>query len=362
ASYPWYPAPADEGDTWARGTNTQALKALCDYWVKDYDWRASEAVLNRYPQFIETIDGIDVHYVHVEGEGPAARPIILTHGWPGSHYEFWDVIERLAYPSKFGGDPKDAFHVVVPSLPGFGFSGKPEKPIGPRTTARLWNTLMTQSLGYSRYLAQGGDLGALVTPFVGLDHDACVAVHLNMIAVQPADFTPQSDEEATWLTTNEAKRPIEGAYLQQHTTKPQTIALALADSPVGTASWILEKIRGWTDLRSGDLYEVYSKDEILTSIMIYLVNDAISSSIWFYRGFVEEAALMLQPGQRLTKPTGVANFTGEPVFNNPPRSWAERMFDVVHWSDIDQGGHFAAMEQPELFANDVITFARSISY
>lgn len=362
SSYPWYPAPVDEGDTWLRGTNTQVLKALCDYWVNDFDWRVSEAELNRFPQYTETIEGIDIHFVHVKGEGDAPRPIILSHGWPGSFFEFWHVIERLALPSRFGGDSQDAFDVVVPSLPGFGFSGKPQKPVGPKTTARLWNTLMTERLGYSSYMAQGGDLGALVTPYIGLEYEACAAIHLNMIAVQPADPTPQTEEETAWLTANEAKRPIEGAYLAEHTTKPQTIGMALADTPVGTASWILEKIVGWTDLRGGGIEEVYSKDEILTTIMIYLVNDAIASSIWFYRGFVEEAAVALQPGQMITKPTGMANFLGEPVFTNPPRSWAERMFNIVHWNEIAVGGHFAAMEEPEVFAKDIVAFARSIPF
>ena len=314
--YPWYPAPVDEGDTWLRGTNTEALRALCDYWVDGFDWRACEAELNRFPQFIETIEGIDIHYVHMKGEGENPKPIILTHGWPGSHFEFWNVIERLAHPSKFGGDPKDAFDVVVPSLPGFGFSGKPDKPIGPKTTARLWNSLMTQTLGYSRYIAQGGDLGALVTPFVALDYEACTAIHLNMIAVQPADPTPHTEEETAWFTTNEARRPIEGAYLAEHTTKPQTIGMALADTPVGTASWIFEKVVGWTDLSERNLAEVYSKDEILTTIMIYLVNDAIASSIWFYADSSKRQRSDCQQAKRLKSQLAW------------PSSWASRYSQI----------------------------------
>ncbi|WP_417459018.1 epoxide hydrolase family protein [Kordiimonas sp.] len=361
-SYSWFAAPQDEEKSWSRGVNTSYLKELCDYWVCQYDWRANEAHLNQFPQFIETIDGIDIHFLHVRGEGSKSRPIILTHGWPGSHYEFWSVIEQLAFPSRNGGNPEDAFDVIVPSLPGFGFSGKPPKPIGPRATARLWNKLMTECLGYSRYLAQGGDLGSLVTSFLGLDFDACVGIHLNMISLQPADSIPVTDEEADWLQVYATVHRTEGAYLHQHTTKPQTIAIALGDSPVGTAAWILEKVHGWTDLRAGSLKDIYSNDEILTNIMIYLVNDAISSSIWFYRGLIEEGNLSLSAEEHLSKPTGIANFLGEPVFNNPPRSWAERMFNIVHWTDIDQGGHFAAMENPKLFANDVQDFARLISF
>ena len=174
SAYPWHPAPSDEGDSWARGVNQSSLKELCDYWVNDFDWRACERELNRYPQFIQNIDGIDIHYVHVVGEANGKRPIVLTHGWPGSHFEFWDVIERLAYPSKFGGNSADAFDVVLPSLPGFGFSGKPSKLIGPRATAKIWNNLMTQTLGYKTYIAQGGDFGSLVSSFLALDFAQCV--------------------------------------------------------------------------------------------------------------------------------------------------------------------------------------------
>ncbi len=362
SSYPWEPAQADENRDWSRGTDRTILKTLCDHWLNAYDWRASEQKLNRYPQFQEAIDGVPIHFVHALGEGPCARPIILTHGWPGSHYEFWGVIERLTFPSRFGGDPRDAFDVVVPSLPGFGFSGKPRAPIGPRATARMWDALMTKTLGYPRYMAQGGDLGSLVTAYLGLDHEACSAIHLNMISLQPADVSPQSEEERIWLEKQARILHAEGAYMHLHMTKPQTIAMALADTPVGTAGWILEKIHAWSDLGNRALEEVYSRDDILTSIMIYLVNDAIASSIWFYRGMVEEGSLRLAPGQRIQKPTGVANFVGEPVFSNPPQSWAGRMFDIVHWTDVERGGHFAALEQPELFTNDIVQFARSISY
>jgi microsomal epoxide hydrolase len=360
-AYPWRPAPADEKESWSRGTHTATLKSLCDHWVTDYDWRAEEAKLNRYPQFLEVIDGLTIHYVHAKGEGACPRPIILTHGWPGSHYEFWRVIERLAYPSRFGGDPDDAFDVVVPSLPGFGFSGKPDIPLGPRATAGLWNTLMTQTLGYDQYIAQGGDLGSLVTAYLGLDHEACSAIHLNMVSLMPAHTSPQSEDERNWLERQARMLQAEGAYMHLHTTKPQTIAMTLADSPVGTAGWILEKIHAWSDLGTRTLEEVYSRNEILTNIMIYLANDAITPSIWFYRGMVEEGALRLAPGQIVDKPTGIANFVREPVFNNPPRSWTQRMFNIVHWTDIEPGGHFAAMEQPDLFARDIVTFARTVA-
>jgi microsomal epoxide hydrolase len=361
-AFPWFAAPDDEGALWSRGVNTQALKALCAYWLEGYDWRAQEAALNRYPQILATVDGMAIHAVHVVGEAGGARPIVLTHGWPGSHFEFWAAIEKLAFPSKFGGSSADAFDVVVPSLPGYGFSGKPSKPIGQRATARLWNALMTDAFGYRRYLAQGGDWGSLVSSFLALDHDACVGAHLNMVGLRPADAAPRTDEEKAWLARMTLALQAESAYLQQQSTKPQTLAMALMDSPVGTAAWILEKFHGWSDLGGGSLEAVYSRDQLLTNIMIYLVNDAIATSIWYYRARLEEGGFNFAPGERVTKPTGIANFKGEPVFSTPPRSWVERVYHVAHWSDFDRGGHFAAMEQPDAFVGDVRAFARTIGY
>ncbi|MBI1251176.1 MAG: alpha/beta fold hydrolase [Alphaproteobacteria bacterium] len=361
-AFPWFPAPADEGEAWARGVNTAYLKDLCAYWLDGFNWRAQEADLNRYPQFTATIDGKSVHFVHVVGEAQGKRPLILTHGWPGSHYEFWAAIEKLAFPSKFGGDTKDAFDVVAPSLPGYGFSFKPQTPLGQRATAKLWNAMMTEELGYPRYIAQGGDWGSLVTSYLGMDHDACIGIHVNMIGLRGADATPQTDDEKAWLAHMQMALQLEGAYLQEQSTKPQTLAMALMDSPVGTAAWILEKFHGWSDLRAGGLESVYSKDQLLTNIMLYLVNDAIATSVWYYRARVEEGGFFLAPGERVNKPTGVANFAGEPVFKIPPRSWAERIYNIVHWSDMAEGGHFAAMEKPEVFTADVRSFARTIGY
>jgi microsomal epoxide hydrolase len=358
-AYRWFPAP--EGEQWEYGANTEALRDLCRYWRNGYDWRAQEAVLNRYPQFLSEIDGLDVHVVHVRGEGDAAkRPLILTHGWPGSHYEFWEAIPRLAFPSQHGGDAKDAFDVIVPSLPGYAFSGKPKKPLGQRATARLFNTLMTKELGYQRYVAQGGDWGSMVTSLLALDHEACIAAHINMLALRPGG-APQTEEEAAWAQRAAAAFQREGAYFQEQTTKPQTLALALMDSPVGTAAWILEKFHGWSDLRQGGLLSVYSRDQLITNIMLYLVTDSIATSVWYYRARAEEGFSM-PAGARLEKPTGVANFAGEPVFQMAPRSYVERAYNVVHWTDFAEGGHFAAMERPDAFVGDVRAFARKIGY
>ncbi len=359
AAYPWFPAP--EGEDWEYGTNSAALRALCDYWLSGYDWRAREAELNQHPQFVAEIEGLPIHFVHVRGEGDAAkRPLILTHGWPGSHYEFWGAIPKLAFPSKFGGEAKDAFDLVVPSLPGYGFSGKPKKPFGQRATARLFNVLMRDVLGYPKYLAQGGDWGSMVTSFLALDHSECVAAHLNMLAFRPSDG-PKTEEEGAWAMRSMQAFQREASYFQQQTSKPQTLAHALMDSPVGVASWILEKFHGWSDIRNGGLEGVYSKDQLLTNIMIYLVTDSIATSVWYYRARLEEN-FSLAAGQRLEKPTGFANFAGEAVFTMAPRSFVERAYNVVHWTDFAEGGHFAAMEKPDAFVADVRAFARAIRY
>ena len=360
-AFPWFPAPSDEGDQWLRGVNTAYFKDFCAYWLSTYDWRAAEAELNRFPQCLVTIDGLDLHCVHVVGEAGGARPLILSHGWPGSHYEFWGVIEKLAFPSRFGGSSADAFDVVVPSLPGYGFSGKPDKPLGQRATAALFDKLM-RALGYPRYLAQGGDWGSMVSSFLALDHEACVGAHLNMVALRTADVQPETDEEKGWAQTFQFMFQLEGGYFQQQATKPQTLAMALMDSPVGAAAWILEKFHGWSDLRGGGLEAAYTKDQLLTNIMIYLVTNSMATSVWYYRARIEEGGLFLPAGTRVDKPIGVANFVNEPVYKTPPRSFAARMYNIVHWSDIDRGGHFAAMEAPDLFTADVRAFARAIRY
>jgi pimeloyl-ACP methyl ester carboxylesterase len=361
--FPWFPEPVDEGGSWGRGVNTGYLRELCAYWAERYDWRAQERELNRYPQFVEVIDGLKIHFVHLVGEAEGRRPLVLTHGWPGSHFEFWAAIERLAYPSRFGGSSTDAFDVVVPSLPGYGFSGKPDKPFGQRATARVWDKLMTRTLDYPRYIAQGGDWGSLVTTFLGLEHPSCVGIHLNLIPIDPLTVQPMSEEEAEWLAQASASLAAEGAYFHQQATKPQTLSMALMDSPVGAAAWILEKFHGWSDLRQGGLESVYTKDQLLTNIMIYLVKDTIATSVWYYRAFHEEGNRFGPgAGERVLAPTGVASFAGEPVFKTPPRSMVKRAYNVAQWADLASGGHFAAMERPDAFVRSVREFAAAIGY
>lgn len=363
-AYRWFPAP-QMGEPWAFGMSADFLKDIQAYWLNDYDWRKAEEELNTWPQFKTEIDGLDIHFLHVIGEAEGRRPLLLTHGWPGSVFEFYQAIGPLAFPSQHGGKAEDAFDLIIPSLPGYGFSGKPASPLGQKATAALWDKLMTERLGYEAYLAQGGDWGALVTSYLGLNHSAgkdggCRAIHLNMIGHQPADPSPRTDEEKAWLAGSQARMQVEGAYLRQQATKPQTLAMALMDSPMGTAAWILEKFHGWSDLSGGDLLDVYSRDQLLTNVMIYLVNDAIATSVWYYAALFLEGGAQLQPDQTVEVPTGIASYPGDGVYKVPPRSWCERIYNVTHWSEIKPGGHFAAMESPHLFAEDIRNWARQV--
>lgn len=356
-AYPWPPQPvADDG--WNYGCDGAYLKALCRHWTDAYDWRAAMADLNRFPQFTVRIEDIDIHFLHVVGEAGGKRPLLITHGWPGSHYEFWGSIEKLAFPSRFGGNAADAFDLVVPSLPGFGFSSKPQRPIGQRTTARLFNTLMTDVLGYRTYLAQGGDWGAVVTSWLGRDHGASArAIHLNMLGFRPHDGV-QTDEERAWATQQEIAGGQMGAYLRLQMSKPQSIAWMGAGNPVGQAAWIAERFHDWSDLREKPFDEVHPKDALLTNIMIYVMTDSFATGAWYYRGLAEEGGLAFKPGERVETPTAFANFPGEPLYAAPPRSFAERAYNVVRWTDMAKGGHFAAMEEPDLFVDDVRAWAR----
>jgi len=366
ADYQWFDAPAGTPE-WAFGMSTPVLKDIQSYWLNEYNWRAQEVLLNQYPQFVAEVDGLPIHFLHLVGEAGGKRPLLLTHGWPGSVFEFWEAIGPLAYPSQHGGKAEDAFDLIIPSLPGYGFSGKPAAPMGQRATAKLWNSLMQDVLGYDRYLAQGGDWGSMVTSWLGYDHGShngkggCEAIHLNMIGLRPTPATPQSEAEIAWLKRTQAAMQAEGSYFMQQATKPQTLAMALMDSPMGTAAWILEKFHGWSDLRDGDLLSVYTRDQLLTNVMIYLVNDAIATSVWYYAAFFMEGGPALPEGTRCETPTGFANFPGETVYSPPPRSWCDRAYNITHWSDMDRGGHFAAMEVPDLFVQDIRQWARSLS-
>jgi microsomal epoxide hydrolase len=355
--YPWPPAPK-VAEGWAYGCDGAFLRDLCDHWIAGYDWRGAQADLNRFPQFTARVEDFDLHFLHVVGEAGGRRPLLLSHGWPGSHYEFWGVIEKLAWPSRHGGSPADAFDLVIPSLPGFGFSSKPARPFGQRATARLFNTLMTQVLGYDRYLAQGGDWGAFVTSCLGLDFpDQVRAIHLNMIGFRPTGG-PENEAEIAWLTRTGAAMDMLGAYFRLQASKPQSLAWLGAGNPVGQAAWIVERFYDWCDRRETPFEAVFTRDQLLTNIMIYVMTGSFTTGAWYYRALLEEGGVALTPGQRCETPTAFANFPGEALYTAPPRSWAERAYNIVRWTDMPRGGHFAAMEQPDLFVADVRAWAR----
>jgi epoxide hydrolase len=347
-----------EGGDWRYGANWDYLKELAQYWTTRYDWRKTEARLNRYPQFHARVEDFDIHFYHVRGQGPKPLPLVLTHGWPGSVYEFQEAIGPLTDPARFGGAAEDAFDIVVPSLPGFGFSSKPKgKPVGPVTTARLWNRLMTDVLGYSKYGAQGGDWGFRVTTeLAGQFPGALAGIHLNAAAGRPVPEAEQSEEVRAWQRKAAAYRDAEMDYLREQQHKPQTVAFALSDSPLGAAAWMLEKFKTWSD--SGDNIErAFTKDQLLSNLMIYLVTDTAGTGVWFYRGAGDEQSPVRG---KITVPTGFAAFPAEMTALAAPKSVLERDYNLVHYSSMPRGGHFACFEQPELFVGDVRAFFRKV--
>ena len=358
ADYRWHEMPEDGG--WAYGTYLDFMKALCAYWLEQFDWRAQEAALNRHSQFTASVGGLDLHFIHEKGSGPAPLPLLISHGWPGSVFEFQEIVEPLAHPERFGGSADDAFDVIAPSLPGFGFSGKPGRPMGPRKMAALFAELMTSVLGYDGYLAQGGDWGGAISSWLGFEHaPACRGIHLNIMTMRHPDG-PQGSEEEAWAARFVEEQALEEGYRVQQATKPQTLSYAMMDSPVGVAAWILEKWHGWSDIRGDDIESVYSKDQILTNIMIYLVTGSFNTASWIYYGRREEGGRVLSPdGRRVEVPTGCALFPEE-LLSWPPRSYVERVYNVTHWTEMPRGGHFAAMEAPELLIDDIRVFARTL--
>lgn len=336
-------------DDWSQGAPLASVQKLCDYWQNHYDWRRCEARLNSYGQFTTEIDGLEIHFLHIRSPHADALPMIMTHGWPGSVIEFMDVIDPLTNPTAHGGEAKDAFHLVIPSLPGFGFSAKPTGTgWGIHRIAGAWAELMGR-LGYSEWVAQGGDWGAGVTTAIGtLKPEGCRAIHLNMPLVQPKpeDMADLTEAEQKALGDMQHYQDWESGYSKQQATRPQTLGYALVDSPVGQAAWIYEKFHGWTDNR-GNPEDALSYDKMLDNIMLYWLNaSGASSGRLYWESFRD---MFTTP---MDIPVGVSIFPRE-LFR-PSRRWAERVYlNLIHWNDLDKGGHFAAFEQPQLFVGEV---------
>ncbi|WP_088224846.1 epoxide hydrolase family protein [Desulfosporosinus sp. FKB] len=352
----WPDQLADTG--WERGTEISYLQSLISYWRDHFDWRAKESELNRFSQYRCKVDGIDVHFVHECGKGPNPIPIIITHGWPDSYTRYQKIIPLLTDPARYGGDPEDSFDVIVPSLPGFGFSSQPKQSgVNNFRVSELWAKLMTEELGYSKFAAAGGDVGSGVTRYLALNHpEHLIGIHLtdigiirNLMTAQDAEL---SDEDLQYKKSALAWIAQEGAYMSIQSTKPQTLAYGLSDSPVGLAAWIIEKFRTWSDC-NGDLRRRFSEDELLTNIMIYWVTNTIGSSARIYY----ENTHSLPSMGSIEVPTGIALFPADILL--PPKEWAVRNLNITRWTIMPRGGHFTAMEEPELLAEDIRTFYRS---
>ncbi len=358
ASFPWHEMPKDGG--WSFGTNIDYMKNLADYWTKEYDWKSQEARLNQFPNYKTKVDDLDIHFIIKKSSSPKAIPLILIHGWPGSTVEFLEIIDPLCEPEKYGNNNEVCFDIIAPSIPGFAFSGKPENPIGPRKIASIFNKLMTEKLGYKKYVAQGGDWGSAISTWLGFDHSKnCKGIHINMLPARHIDG-PKTEEEKSWDRQFSKDYVSQSGYFAIQSTKPQTLSYAMMDSPVGVAAWIIEKFYYWSDLEDRSIELTYQKDDLLTNIMIYILTKSFNTSSWIYYGRAKEGGRILsQDGRRVEVPTGCAVYPKE-FLTWPPKSYVERLFNLVHWTEMDKGGHFAALEQPSSLIKDILDFYKKV--
>lgn len=364
-----FPNEPRGNDTWSWGTNLSYMERLIAHWRDAFDWRAVERALNRFPQYRATLTdtaGEDhtIHFVYERGSGPRPRPLILTHGWPSTYREFLDVVEPLAHPERFGGDAADAFDVIAPSLIGYGFSSRPRDPIGPSAIAELWHRLMTEVLGYTRYFAQAGDWGSFVTSRLALAHpEAVAAIHLTMLPLRPhlKSQAPVTAEEAAWIAAMKTWWAQEEGYRAIQSTKPMALAFGLTDSPAGLAGWLADKYFRLGDVRKDHAWEGmearFPMDLLCTQLSIYWFSGCINSANMLYRAGPREGSAQLKPGERVRTPTGYSEYPMD-VLPPTPRSWAERSYAIASFRQMPRGGHFAAMEEPALFADDVRAFFR----
>ena len=358
-NYPWNTLPDLSG--WSHGANKSYLKKLCNYWTKKYNWKKFERKINKFLNFRTKINNLNIHFIKENGSGTNPKPLLLMHGWPGSIIEFFKIIDQLAHPEKYGGNKEEGLTVIVPSLPGYGFSDAPKKPLGPRKIAKIFNQLMTKNLEYKSYIAQGGDWGATIANWLALDHSKhCKAIHINCLTMRHPNG-PKTKAEKKWQIKFDEDQIIQDGYRTQQATKPQTLSFAMMDSPVGVAAWIIEKMHGWSDLKKNDIESVYTKDNLLDNIMIYICTCSFATSTWIYYGRREEGGRFFPKNfNKIKIPTGIAIFPKE-MSEWPPRSYVERIFNVVQWTKLNKGGHFAALEKPRLLVNEIKRFTKKIN-
>ena len=353
-AYDWSQLPDAGG--WTSGVGIDDLRRLVAYWQNTYDWREVERRLNTSPHFTTDIEGERIHYVHVRGDG-SKPPLLLLHGWPGSFLEF----ERL-----WGALAEDGHDVVIPSLPGFAFSKPITGVIGPRRAADLMHGLMVRLFGRTRFIVQGGDWGHGIAGWMAHGRpDALLGLHINMVNLLADGIVPSTAEERDYVAKRDTILDWEGGYSHEQETRPQTLGVAMADSPVGAAAWILEKFGRWADLPktadgNPDVWSRFSEEELLTNIMLYIAPSSFVTATWMYHGKRLEGSQVFPAGTRIRVPAGVAAFP-DPVFPPPPRSYAEKTYDIVHWSEMPSGGHFAAMERPDLMLADLRSFITKVS-
>ena len=357
-NFPWHEMPKDGG--WNYGTNLDYMKEISNYWTTKFNWKKHEEEINKFSNFKTDIDGIEIHFIQEKGSGSNPQPLLITHGWPGSIIESLHIIKKLAHPEEFGGKEEDAFDVIVPSLPGFGFSGKPSKPLGPRKMAEILNNLMTENLGYKNYIAQGGDWGGTISNWIAYDHSKnCKGIHINFLSMRLPDG-PQNIEEEKWQEKFTKGQEMEEGYRIQQATRPQTLSYGIMDSPVGVAAWIIEKMYSWSDLKNDNIESVYSKDTLLANVMVYVLTKTFNTASWIYYGRREEGGRFFPKDFKQIKvPTAIAIFPAE-MSPWPPRSYLDRMFNIKQITEMPKGGHFAALEQPDLLIKDIVKFSKKI--
>jgi len=354
-----WPAPTP-GKPWERGTDKDCLQDLVAYWRSEYDWRAQEAELNKYPHYTCEIDGLPAHFLHIKGKGPNPMPLLLTHGWPDSFLRYWKVIPLLTDPASHGGAATDAFDVIIPSIPGFGYSPlPPEGGLNAARVADLWAKLMHEQLGYEKFAAAGGDVGSQVTMHLAFNYpERLLGIYLNDLGnldeLMAMDEQELTAEEKQFRKTAEDWTKKEGGYMSLQSYKPQTLAYGLTDSPLGLAAWLSEKFVSWSDSTPGH-ESALTRDDLLTNLMIYYTTGSIGSSLQMYY----ENAHSLPPIGKIKVPAGVSLYPADNL--SPPRPWADRkLTNILHWKELPHGGHFTAMEEPTYYATDLREFFRQL--